>query len=199
MAGRVFRPYRVAAPLPTVASVASDGRERKRPRPTAFVSDFVDVALPIGVVRSRLDAGGCWLAPLAAAAGAEGDELLVRLGPAGVRRIGPDIRIRLGPPVEHDGVVVVPMRWEASMLRPIFPVLDGDLQLAPLDVDRSRVVLHASYRVPLDVVGQLLDHALLHRVAESTIRSFLRGVGERLIEGRSDEPGSTDGPRGSAD
>lgn len=161
--------------------MASEERESKRPRPTAFVSDFVDVARPIEVVRSRLDAGGRWLAPLAVAAGAEGDELLLRLGPAGVRRVGPDIRIRLGDPVERDGAVSLPMRWEAATLRSLFPVLDGDLEVVPLDTDWCRVVLNASYRVPLDVVGQLLDHALMHRVAESTVRSFLRGVGERLV------------------
>jgi hypothetical protein len=52
-------------------------------------------------------------------------------------------------------------------------MLSGDLELAPLEPHSCRLTLAASYIPPLGDLGRALDRALLHRIAQSTVRSFL--------------------------
>lgn len=160
--------------------MATAAREVKPRHPSVFLQDFVDVARPVDEVARRLGGDGSWLAPLAVAAGGEGETLHVRVGPSAGDLVSRDVRIRLGQAIIHGDGVVVPLRWEDGRRPTLFPVLDGDLEVVSLGDGKTRLVLHASYRPPLEAIGRLLDHALLHRVAESTVRSFLQRVGESL-------------------
>lgn len=154
-------------------------------KPAVFLHDFVDVELPLERVRARVCGADGWLGPLAAAAADDGESLLVRLGPHGsTRRPGVELRVRLGECAARGEAVTVPIRWEASRLPGLFPVLDGALELAPLGDGQTRVLLQASYRPPLDGVGLWFDGAVLHRVAESTVRSFLHRVAEGMDPSR---------------
>ena len=74
----------------------------------------------------------------------------------------------------------MPVSWESSELPGLFPALDGDLELSPRDPDRCRVTFSASYVPPLGELGRQLDRALLHRVARSTVSSFLARVAGSL-------------------
>lgn len=149
--------------------------------PSVFLQDFVDVDCGADHAGQRLAAGSAWLAPLATAAGDDATSLFLRVGP---QRLGEfvarTVLVRLGEPNVHGEVVRVPIRWEDAQHPALFPVLDGDLEVAPLAEDSCRVVLYAAYRPPLRAVGRVIDEALLHRVAESTVRAFLRRAAEAL-------------------
>ncbi len=161
----------MATPAPDV-----EGR-----RPAVFIQDFVDVDESEQLVSERLSSGQAWLARLANAAGDDTESQLVKLGPSSLGDlIAREVRVRLGPPTALEDGIVVPLRWEDARRPALFPVLDGNLQVASLGQGRSRVVLYASYRPPFDGVGRALDQALFHRVAESTARSFLGKVAETL-------------------
>lgn len=163
---------------------------RSHGKPAIFLHDFVDVGCPAGVARTRLGADGTWLSGVADAAAGEGETLLVRLGSVnGSHHPTIGIRVRLGEGASRGEAWVVPIRWEAARLSPLFPVLDGDLEVAPLGADECRLLLQATYRPPLDGVGRLLDAALLHRVAESTVRSFLLRLADG-IAGSADQTGT---------
>ena len=149
----------------------------------AFVHDAVDLELPLELVRQRLAEGTGWLVRVAHRATDEGEAVVVRLHPASATHLGVPARVLLGesrtvPSVEK---VLVPLRWEARTFTGLFPVLDGNLELSPSGPGRCRLGLVASYRPPLGAVGGWLDNAALHRVAESTVHSFLRQVGDRLL------------------
>ena len=149
-----------------------------------FVRDFADVGLPADVARDRFCGEGDWLAPLASRASLDGESLLVRIGPSPSGSRGSiEVRINLGECRPQGEGGVVPIRWEATRVSGLFPVLDGNLELVPLGPAECRLILNASYRPPLDGFGLLLDRTLLHRVAESTIRSFLGRVAESLRSG----------------
>ena len=45
--------------------------------------------------------------------------------------------------------------------------------------------MDARYRPPLALVGRALDRALLHRVAEATIKDFVDRVAERIVARRA--------------
>ena len=143
-----------------------------------FIEDFVDVDADAVVVGSCLESDPCaWMAACADQAEDAGAELVVRIGPGGAlapaRR---QVRVSVGPPRRRTDAVVVPIAWESIRLRGLFPRLEGDLEVAPLGKGRCRLTLSGQYSAPLGPVGAALDRRLLHKVAESTVRSFLAGV-----------------------
>jgi hypothetical protein len=127
-----------------------------------------------------------WIDPLANAAGREGEAILMKIGPSwAAGLLAREVRVRLGPPRRRIASVVVPIEWEAAGLSSLFPVLSGDLEIVPLGPGRCRIVLSGSYIVPLGEIGRGLDRALLHRVAASTVRSFLRQLSAHLEADRT--------------
>ena len=77
---------------------------------------------------------------------------------------------------------MITLSWEPVAHRSLFPILSGDLELAPIGGGLCRLTLAASYEPPLGEVGEALDRAVLHRVAQSTIRSFLQRLAKTLGE-----------------
>jgi hypothetical protein len=148
-----------------------------------FLEESVDVSRPLEAVRGRFLGDGSWFVPFATIAEEGGEALYLRVGPSWANlQAARQVRVTLGPPHSRGDAMVVPLSWQASALPGLFPVLEGDLEVAPLDPERCRVTLTASYVPPLGEVGRQLDHVLLHRVAHSTVRAFLDRVADQLEE-----------------
>ena len=146
-----------------------------------FLEDSVEVSRPFEAVREYFVSDGTWFAPLASAAEEDSEALYLRIGPSWASgRVAREVRVTLGPSRDCGVTVVVPVSWQSSGLSALFPVLDGDVELLPLSPDHCRVSLFASYLPPFGQVGGQLNRALLHRVAQSTVRSFLARVAESL-------------------
>jgi hypothetical protein len=64
----------------------------------------------------------------------------------------------------------------------LFPALDADLTLSPLDDDTSSLRLDGSYRPPLGAVGERLDRAILHRIAAATVESFVVRISKAIAD-----------------
>ena len=96
----------------------------------------------------------------------------------------------------------VGLRWEATgATGGLFPVLDATLTISPAPepatgqgMESSRLILAGTYRPPLGRLGAGLDTALLHRVANATIRSVLRSAAMTLT---SPAPETTAGSKDS--
>jgi hypothetical protein len=147
-----------------------------------FLADAVEIDSPHFEVESWLRCCTSALVPLADDATASGEELLMTVGPGfvGERVLGVPVKVRLGACWTRDGAIAIPIRWEAAFFESLFPVLDGTLVITPLDEERARLAIEASYRPPLDRIGGLIDRVLLHRVAEATVHEFLRRIGPAL-------------------
>lgn len=165
-----------------------------------FLQDFVDVDRACSVVSRRLAGGDWWLANLANEAGSDTEMQLMRIGPASFGDwIAREVRVRIGRSSASGDATLVPLRWEDARRPHLFPVLDGNIEIVPLGPARCRVVLSATYRPPFEGVGQLLDHAFLHRVAESTVRSFLTQIARTLeAEAPAETVSVGDPPDGSS-
>ena len=147
-----------------------------------FARYYVELARPFEDVEARLlDDPGTWVPGLLEAAEDRGHRLLaeVGLGSEG-RRVDKKVEIKLGSPHGTPSVRVLPITWRATGPRWLFPRLDGDIELAALGAARTQLSINARYEPPLGVVGRVMDRALLHRVAEATLRDFLGGVAEHL-------------------
>jgi hypothetical protein len=147
-----------------------------------FVRYYLDIAAPFEDVEAALlDDPGTWVPGLLRAAEDRGHLLLAEVGFAvDTRRIEKEVEIGLGAPYRFPSKTVLPMTWRAKGAERLFPQLEADIEVAPLGTDRTQLSISASYRAPMGAVGRVIDRALLHRVAEATVKDFLEGVGEQV-------------------
>ena len=138
-----------------------------------FIRYYLELAVPFEAVeRALLDEPATWVPGMALDAEAGGQRLLAE--------VGFEVEIEIGKPYVIPAKTMLPITWRATAAGRIFPQLEADIEIAPLGVSRTQLSISARYRPPLGPVGRVLDKALLHRVAEATVKDFLDRVGERL-------------------
>ncbi|HEY5093014.1 MAG TPA: hypothetical protein VII60_07090 [Acidimicrobiales bacterium] len=150
-------------------------------RTPCFIEDFVDVASPFETLRARFSGDGQWLAPLATVATQDGDIFQMRIGPswaAGI--VTREVNVTFWPPRQRGYGLARSLSWTPNDWQFLFPLLDGDLELAPIGPDDCRISLAATYTPALGRFGAQVDRALLHHVAASTVRSFLTQIATKL-------------------
>ena len=143
-----------------------------------FVRYFVELALPSDAVEVAFEEPESWLPVLADAATLRGHDVLSAVGFGESRRLEKKVRLEFGRPVALPAKTLLPMRW-----RPrgggegLFPVLDADLEIASMGPEATQLAISARYEPPFGAIGRLIDRAVLHRVAEATLKDFLDRVG----------------------
>jgi hypothetical protein len=147
-----------------------------------FARYFVELAAaPAAVETALLRAPAAWMSGLAAEADDRGRRLLVDVGAGRApTRIEKRVVVTAGAPVRMSGRTIVPLAWEATGPGTLFPRLDADLELASLGPERTQLAISATYLPPLGPLGKLVDKALLHRLAEATVKDFLDRLGGAL-------------------
>jgi hypothetical protein len=112
---------------------------------------------------------------------------LARVGPAGVSKL---VRVQVRELSWTDRTAGLALRWEATGVGGrLFPVLDADLTLAPAGDQGTVLRMAGAYRPPLGPLGEVLDRAILRRVAVATVRRFLARVAAQI----TGPPGSVHG------
>jgi hypothetical protein len=147
-----------------------------------FVRYFVTVDREFDeVAREFLKGAASWVPAVAVSADSAGGRLLSELGfEVASRRISRRIDVKLGEPLRREGVMLVPIEWRASRVASLFPALTGDVEIAGIGANLTQVGLSGTYEPPFGPAGRLADRALLHRVAELTVKDFVDQVGRRL-------------------
>jgi hypothetical protein len=148
-----------------------------------FVRYYVDLAAPFAEAETRLltDPAG-WLPAILVDAEDRGNRLLADVGfhLGDEHRLDKQVEVAIGEPYRMPGKTLLPITWTASGGERLFPSLEGDLELAALGEHRTQLSLSASYKPPLGSIGRALDRALLHRVAEATVKDFVDRVVEAI-------------------
>lgn len=147
-----------------------------------LIHDFICIDRPVGEVVALLDAKEGWLGPLASSAYQEGESLLGTDRAVGPGLLTKRVHMTVGPPRNRADSLVVPIHWEATGVPALFPVLDADLDLAPLGETATQLSLWGSYSPPLDGVGARLDRLVFHRIAEATVRAFLNSIATAVVQ-----------------
>jgi hypothetical protein len=149
-----------------------------------FIRYYVDLPLAFGLVEEALlDEPNTWVPGLLRDAEDRGQHLLAEVGfDVDTRRIDKEVEIGIGEPNRLEHVTALPVSWRATGPERLFPQLDADLEIAALGAGRTQLSISASYRPPMGAVGKVLDKALLHRVAEATVKDFVDGVAARVTE-----------------
>jgi hypothetical protein len=147
-----------------------------------FVRYYLDLDVPYELVDAALVADPeTWVPGLLRDAEERGRRLLTEVGFAiDTRRIDKEVEIRVGTPYRIPQKTLLPMTWTATRSERLFPQMDADIEVAGLGPKRTQLSISARYRPPMGPFGRALDKAMLHRVAEATIKDFLDRVGEQI-------------------
>ena len=100
----------------------------------------------------------------------------------GHHRVERRVDVQLGPPMALGHATVVPVQWRDRAHPSLFPRLEADLEIAAMGAHRTQLAINVRYEPPLGIIGAVADRALMHRVAEATIKDFTDQVATRLHE-----------------
>ena len=84
-----------------------------------------------------------------------------------------DVVVSLGRAGEGGARLLRTITWRSATAAGIFPVFDGDIELAALQGGGCQLSLMGTYRPPLSVAGTAADALLGHHVAEACVRRFV--------------------------
>ena len=110
----------------------------------------------------------------------------------GLRVAGVSLRkrvtVELGEPETKGQWTNVPISWKATFPERLFPVLTGRLELVPVEPDVTRITVSGMYEPPLGRLGALIDEAVMHSVAEATVREVTEEIAKQLGTVLDQEP-----------
>lgn len=147
-----------------------------------FVTEESAVQLPLGWAVAQLGSAieRGWFREISDQAYAAGLAVLAQAWPpAEVDGPRKPMRVRLSGPRERMTGVAYALRWEVrGPAGGLFPALDADLSLIPVDAMRTRLAIVACYR-PQPGVQQ---DRLLSRAAQTTLRSMVDGLVREITQ-----------------
>lgn len=149
-----------------------------------FARYFIELPLPSDVVeRVLVDGSAGWLPGLAEHADRHGEALMAEVGFGDDVRVHHRVEVELGTPIRMATTTVLPLRWTATGVAPrIFPSMDADLEIAQLGPAATQLAMSARYTPPLGGLGRVIDRAVLHRVAEATLKDFMDRLRVSVLE-----------------
>ena len=147
-----------------------------------FVRYFVELpVLAADAERALLDRPHEWVPGLAGAADERGEALLAEVGFGDGIRVEKKVAIEFGTPMRLSSRTVLPLTWRAAGGPGLFPSLDADLEVASLGAGTTQLSMSARYMPPMGAVGRAIDRAVLHRIAEATVKDFVDRVAGTLV------------------
>ncbi len=153
-----------------------------------FVQQRARLAHSLASVEAVLGSPERWATGLD---GAGGEQLLGRVGAhlSGLA-LYKQVRLHLAAaPIKVSPTrTVLPLGWTAVGGLPLFPELEGQLEVEAIGDGGTLLTMRASYLPPLGALGAAIDRRLLHRLAEATIKEFVDKVAARLDSALSEPP-----------
>ena len=116
-------------------------------------------------------------------------EWFPRLEETGLAAVGPQVAgigirkkvaIEFGEPVVAGSWTEIPVTWKATSAHTLFPVMTGKVELAPVDGQNTRLTVSGMYEPPLGRLGKQFDDALMHTVADATVKDLSESIAARL-------------------
>src|ERR1044071_2246539 len=90
------------------------------------------------------------------------------------------VHLLVGQPESTSTWASIPIWWQPTFARKLFPVMNGKLEVAPVAKEETRLTVSGMYEPPLGRLGEELDAALMHRVAEGTVRELAETIAKKL-------------------
>ncbi len=90
------------------------------------------------------------------------------------------VTIEVGEAVTGGSWTEVPLTWKATFVKQLFPVMVGKVELAPVEANVTRLTVSGMYEPPLGRIGKRLDEAMMHNVAQATVKELAESIAKRL-------------------
>jgi len=90
------------------------------------------------------------------------------------------VTVEIGDPENAGDWTNVPLTWKATGLQALFPEMSGRVELVPVEKDVTRLTVSGMYEPPLGALGKQLDTALMHNVAEGTVKDLAEAIAKEL-------------------
>ena len=105
----------------------------------------------------------------------------VRLGNVPIYK---HVRLQVGNSyvAAHRESIMLAVSWTAVGGPPLFPSMEGTLHADPYGPKSTRLTLNARYDAPMGALGSLIDRALMHRLAQSTMDDFVLRLAAALTD-----------------
>lgn len=144
-----------------------------------------ELTTPYEVASQVLQAGpGRWLPGFEQ----QEDHITARLAlESGGRRVGRRVEVHLGRVQPFAYGLSVRLEWQDARRPSLYPRLEGHLRAERGEGERCRLRFDAGYTPPAGAIGGSVDRAVLHRVAEASVKDFFDAVADRLAG--EDAPG----------
>ncbi len=157
-----------------------DGATYQSPPDSAtFLYDFVHVHAKFDAIINMAKLQDfAWIGSSAKKSVTDGVIYITKLHASGL--FSKVVEVELGAPRRSQRSYIMPIAWRSLNSRFLFPTLDGDLEFLELDPGYIRIALRGSYLSPFGGIGVSIDRLLMHRVAESTVRSFLQDLASEI-------------------
>jgi len=88
--------------------------------------------------------------------------------------------VEVGQPVKTSSWASIPLNWKATFPEKLFPAMTGKVELAPVDQGVTKLTVSGMYEPPLGAVGRQIDEALMHGIAEATVKELADSIANRL-------------------
>jgi hypothetical protein len=92
------------------------------------------------------------------------------------------VSVEFGEPVRTSTWAVIPISWKPTFGRKLLPVMNGKVDVSPVSPDETRLTVSGMYEPPLGRLGEQLDEALMHNVAEGTVKELAELIAQRVQE-----------------
>jgi hypothetical protein len=90
------------------------------------------------------------------------------------------VKVEFGESVKTSTWAVVPVTWKATFPEKLFPAMSGKVDVAPVSKDETRLTVSGIYEPPLGRLGEQLNEALMHKVAQRTVKELAESIAENL-------------------
>lgn len=90
------------------------------------------------------------------------------------------VNVEFGESATTSTWAVIPISWKPTFAQKLLPVMDGKVDVAPVGKNETRLTVSGMYEPPLGKLGEHLDQALMHRVAEGTVKELAQSIAQRL-------------------
>lgn len=90
------------------------------------------------------------------------------------------VNVEFGEPARLASWAVVPIQWRPTFAQKLLPVMNGRVAVEPVSKDETRLIVSGMYEPPLGKIGEQLDQALMHNVAEGTVKELAQVIAARL-------------------
>ena len=159
-----------------------EGREGTPMLADMFVRYYTHLPFPFRETERALTAVPAdWLRSLAHGIQDRGEALFVEVGArANGYKLATRVEVDIREPVRGASRTILPLSWTAVGGRGLFPLLQGDLEVARLGPECTHLAISARYQLPLGAAGTAPDRDVLHRIAEAAVKDFLDRTAHRL-------------------